>query len=69
MAPADPADRLVERLYTAVDLWATGVALKRGAIRRRHPEASAEEIETLLNRWLHERPGAEGGDGPRRIGP
>jgi hypothetical protein len=64
-----PADRLVERLHTAVDLWATGVALKRETIRRRHPDASDEEIEILLNRWLQERPGAEGGDGPRRIGP
>jgi hypothetical protein len=64
-----PADRLVERLYTAVDLWATGVALKRETIRRRHPDASDDEIEILLNRWLQERPGAESGDGPRRIGP
>jgi hypothetical protein len=64
-----PADRLVERLYTAVDLWATGVTLKREAIRRRHPDASDEQIEILLNRWLHERPGAEGGDGPCRTGP
>jgi hypothetical protein len=64
-----PADRLVERLYTAVDLWATGVAVKRETIRRRHPNASDEEIEVLLNRWLQERPGAESGDGPPRIGP
>ena len=33
-----PADRLVERLRTAVDLWATGVALKRETIRRHHPD-------------------------------
>jgi hypothetical protein len=64
-----PVDRLVERLRTAVDLWATGVALKRETIRRGHPDASDAEIETLLNRWLQERPGAEGGDGPRRTVP
>lgn len=64
-----PVDRLVERLRTAVDLWATGVALKRETIRRRHPGASDEEIEIELNRWLQERPGAEAGDGPRRIRP
>lgn len=63
------ADRLVERLRIAVDLWATGVALKRGTIRRHHPDASDDEIESLLNRWLQERPGAEAGDGPRRIAP
>ena len=64
-----PTDRLVERLYTAVDLWATGVALKRETIRRRHPDAPDDEIESLLNRWLQERPGAESGDGPRRSRP
>lgn len=58
-------DRLVERFYTAVDLWATGVALQRQAIRGRHPGASNEEVEVLLNRWLQQRPGAEAGDGPR----
>lgn len=63
------ADRLVERLYIAVDLWATGVALKRETIRRRHPDASDDQIEILLNRWLQERPGAENGDGPPRSRP
>lgn len=62
------SDRLVERLYTAVDLWATGVALQRQAIRRRNPDVSNEEIEVLLNRWLQQRPGAETGDGPPRTG-
>jgi hypothetical protein len=61
------ANKLVERLHTAVDLWATGVALQRQTIRRLHPDASEEDVEALLNRWLHERPGAETGDGPRRI--
>lgn len=64
-----PAERLVERFYTAVDLWATGVALKRETIRRRHPDAPDKQVEILLNLWLQERPGAEDGDGPRRIGP
>ncbi len=59
-------DRLVERFRTAVDLWATGVALRRQTIRRTRPEASDEEVEVLLNHWLQERPGAETGDGPRR---
>jgi hypothetical protein len=58
-------DRLIERFRTAVDLWATGVALRRQAIRRQHPEASHEEVEARLNQWLQDRPGAEMGDGPR----
>jgi hypothetical protein len=59
--------QLVDRLHTAVDLWATGVAMQRHAIRRRDPDASAAAVEARLNRWLQDRPGAEAGDGPRRI--
>jgi hypothetical protein len=33
-------------------------------LRRRHPEASPEQIERMLDAWLQERPGAEDGDGP-----
>lgn len=49
---------------TAFDLWNTGVALKRQALRRAMPTATAAEIERLVNRWLAERPGAQSGDGP-----
>jgi hypothetical protein len=58
-------DRFAERLHTAADLWATGVALQRQTIHRRHPEASEAEVEARLTRWLRERPGAEAGDGPQ----
>ena len=61
--------QLVERFYTTVDLWATGVMLHRQTIRRNRPEASAREVDALLNQWLQERPGAELGDGPRPEGP
>lgn len=40
-----------------------GVALMRQNLRRRHPEATPEEVEELLAAWLRERPGAEHGDG------
>ena len=56
--------RLAERFQTALDLWATGVAIRRQALRRMHPDASDQDIERLLIEWLHERPGAEHGDGP-----
>jgi hypothetical protein len=56
-----------ERFQTTLDLWATGVVLQRQALRRQHPEASPQEIEALLNRWLRHRPGAEWGDGPRPL--
>ena len=57
--------RLIERFHTAVDLWATGVSLRRQTIRRNRPEASAAEVDALLNQWLQDRPGAEMGDGPQ----
>ena len=56
--------RLAERLLVAVDLWTTGVALRRQAIRRAFPEASEVDVEQRLDAWLQERPGAESGDGP-----
>jgi hypothetical protein len=61
--------QLAARFQTAVDLWATGVALRRQSLRRSHPAASDEEIERLLNKWLQDRPGAEAGDGPSEITP
>jgi len=62
-AVADPL--LIARFQTALDLWATGVALHRQSIRRAHPDATDGEVEARLNQWLQERPGAETGDGPR----
>lgn len=65
MPPLSHRDHLVARFHTAVELWATGVALHRQTIRRHHPDASADEVEALLNQWLQHRPGAEMGDGPQ----
>ena len=59
-----PPDQLIERFNLAVDCWTTGLALQRQRLVRMHPHASVCEIEMLLNRWLQERPGAQGGDGP-----
>ena len=61
----DESNPLVARFRAAVDLWATGVALHRQTIRRSRPEASEQEVDALLGRWLQERPGAEWGDGER----
>ena len=45
--------------------------MHRENLKRRHPEATEEEIEKMLVAWLHERPGAEHGDasGPFRPRP
>ena len=56
---------LGERLRIALDLWETGVALQRAAFRREHPELTDDEIESLVNKWLATRPGAEKSDGPQ----
>jgi Rv0078B-related antitoxin len=51
---------------TTLDLFETGLDLMRQNLRRNYPDASEEEIEQLLNQWLHDRPGAEFGDCPGR---
>lgn len=66
---ADREDALTRgrKLREALDCHAAGVDLMRQNLRRRHPEESREEIQERLVRWMHERPGAEHGDGPGRI--
>ena len=56
----------VAAFWTTLDLFQTGVDLMRQNLRRRHPEASEEDIERLLHEWLLQRPGAESGDCPGR---
>ena len=51
-----------EKLRTALQLHDDGVALMRENLRRRHPDASHEDIEAQLLTWLRTRPGAEYGD-------
>jgi hypothetical protein len=50
-----------------LDLFQTGVDLMRQNLRRRHPEASDEQIDALLRDWLRHRPGAEFGDSTGRL--
>lgn len=40
-----------EKLRAALELQVVGVALKRRALRRAHPEASDEELNERLFRW------------------
>jgi hypothetical protein len=41
-----------QKLAQALDLMATGLRLKRQALRRTHPDASDEELERLYLAWL-----------------
>lgn len=53
----------VERFRAALDLADLAEEIMRANLRRRHPAATAEEIEDLLTHWYAQRPGAEHGDG------
>jgi hypothetical protein len=41
-----------EKARQAFELMRAGIRLKRAALRARHPEASPERIEALLQEWL-----------------
>lgn len=53
-----------DRLQMTFELFEFGVEMMAATLRRRHPNATPEEIDRLLEDWLAERPGAELGDGP-----
>jgi len=53
-----------DRLLAAFEMFEFGVEMMAATLRRRHPDASPEQIEEMLDAWLAERPGAEDGDGP-----
>lgn len=56
----DPA--VMARMEVAIDLFESARRMMRSTIRRRHPEASEEEVDAMLRDWMHRRPGAEHGD-------
>lgn len=56
-----------EALRSAVDLFEIGLEIRRQNLRREYPEATEEELDERLRRWLHHRPGAELGDCPGRV--
>jgi hypothetical protein len=60
--PSDADLAAAERFHLALDLFASGEAIMRQNLRRRHPDESDAEIESRLVVWLQERPGAELGD-------
>ncbi|MGN6678112.1 MAG: hypothetical protein ACTHKL_10010 [Streptosporangiaceae bacterium] len=50
------------RFRLAQDMHKFGERLAESSLRRRHPEASDEQIATMLRRWRRERSGAPDGD-------
>jgi hypothetical protein len=63
---ATMASEEAARLRLALAMFEDGVALQRQNLRRADPDASDGEIQRRLDAWLHERPGAEHGDGVGR---
>lgn len=45
-----------DRLLMAFELFEFGVEMMAANLRRKHPTASPEQIEELLEQWLAERP-------------
>jgi len=62
----EPPSTPVQRLHMALSLYDDGVAIMRSNLRRRNPAADEAELHRLLVKWLHDRPGAELGDGEGR---
>jgi hypothetical protein len=60
------ATEAAERFRTVLDLFETGVRLRREALRRAHPDAPRARLDELVAEWLSDRPGARDGDGPPR---
>ncbi len=59
-------ESVAARLRTALDLFLAGERMMRQTLKRRHPEATTEEIDRRLRAWMSERPGAEHGDAAGR---
>ena len=64
-----------QRALETFELFEAGLEMVRARLRREHPDATEEDIESLLREWLRCRPGAEHGDAgpdgyrPGRVGP
>jgi hypothetical protein len=59
---ADAKRVLEQRARATFELIELGMKLMRQNLRRRFPDETEEQIEQRFVEWLHERPGAEGGD-------
>lgn len=54
------------RFRLALDMYEFGERMARSALRRRHPNASEEQIMQMLRDWRQARPGAPSGDAAGR---
>lgn len=59
---SEPLRAAAAKLRTALELFSSGVAMKRAQLRRADSDASTEEIACRVAEWLRTRPGARYGD-------
>ena len=50
----------------ALDMYEFGERMALAGLRRRHPDATDEQLALMLGAWRLERPGAPSGDAPGR---
>jgi hypothetical protein len=55
------SEQMSRRLRLALDMYEFGERMALANLCRRHPEASDEQIATMLRRWRRERSGAPEG--------
>ena len=55
-----------ERFRIAMALYEAGEMMLRQKLRRKFPQATAQEIEAKVLEWRRHRPGAEHGDAEGR---
>ena len=65
-ASKHPGNQIAKRLELCFDMFDFGAEMMLLKLRRDRPEASEAEIRARYVEWLHERPGAEHGDGEGR---
>ena len=49
-------DEILHRFRLAIEMHSAGMAMFRRTLRRRHPDATDDEIEDMVQEWLQDRP-------------
>jgi hypothetical protein len=60
-------ETVAQRFQAALALFDISVSMKRQRLKQKHPMASEEQINSLLEAWIQDRPCAPGGDCPGRV--
>jgi hypothetical protein len=58
--------QVARRLRLALDMYEFGERMARSTLRRRHTNATDEQVKQMLGDWRQARPGAPAGDAAGR---